>query len=111
MGCRPTPPFKSVAPPSLDDGRIIEHVLAPIAPQSATLDMYYPSILRSQGSTSRHHAAADEVDRELAVGLGRRNQLPRAIDMGTLIAMKKGKGDEKEDLRNLLAEMTTFAIA
>ena len=99
-----------VMPPSLDASRPIEHVLAPIVPQSATLDQYYPSFLRRHGSTSRHQVVADEVDRELLLDSDGRNPLPGDSDLSTLIAMKKEKDDEKEDVWNRLTEMTTFAL-
>ena len=65
-----TPPTTTVVPPSLDSGRIFEHALDPIVPQSATLGQYYPSFLRRQASTGRRQVVEDEADRELVLDWG-----------------------------------------
>ena len=105
------PVQKQVIPPSLDDGRVIDHVLAPVVPHCATLVQYYPSFLKRHGSTSRHQVVADEVDRELMLDVGGEDPLPGESDLSALIAMEKENDDEKEDVWNRLTEMTTFAMA
>ena len=74
------------------------------------MGQYYPSFLKRHGSTSRHQVVADEVDRELMLDAGGKNPLPGESDLSALIAIKKEKEDEKEDVWNRLTEMATFAL-